>query len=485
MHLIKRLICAFAAFVLLCPVPVQVARATEFVAPTYPPDAVKYNADKPEILTDDMLLAYSAILVEASTGKVIYEKDADRPMSPASTTKIMTVLLGLERGDLKSTVVASETALNIPEDSSTMSMRLGEEINFLDLLYGTMVSSANEGANMIAEAVSGSIDEFVHLMNMRAYELGCTNTHFVNAHGYTDPNHKSSARDLAIIAREAMKNETFRQIASTVYYTLPRSNIQRSRSMTNTNRMIRKPTEETANRYYYDVMTGIKTGNTADAGYCFVGAAERDGVELISVVMYSDQYGRWTDTKRLMEYGFSQYVSSSPILMYNENPITIETSGYALDDPDRGRLQLTCVPADRSKTVTIVATRDEIARMTDRLRDIMYITYSRDFAAPIEAGEVMGTMLYYDEASASAVTYNLIASRSIAKRTNVPKTLEEITAETLADPNPFPPFTAEMAAYIIAPFVLLFVLIRIVRKLIRRRRERADRTPKPTQRHFK
>ena len=158
MHLVKRLFCALFAFIILCSVPVEIAAASEFVAPTYPPDAAKYNADKPEILTDDMLLAYSAILIEASTGKVIYEKDADRPMAPASTTKMMTVLLGLERGDLNATVVATESALNIPADSSSMSMRLGEEINFRDLLYGTMIASANEVAFGLAEHIIVQLD---------------------------------------------------------------------------------------------------------------------------------------------------------------------------------------------------------------------------------------------------------------------------------------------------------------------------------------
>ena len=171
--------------------------------------------------------------------------------------------------------------------------------------------------------------------------------------------------------------------------------------------------------------------------------------------------------------------------MYNENPITIETSSYSLKDPDMGRLKLTCVPADGNQDVTIIATHDEVDMMTRNLRDIMYISYSRDFAAPIEAGEIMGTMVYYDDTTGSAVTYNLLASRSIAMRENIPKTLEQITEETYADPNPFPPFTVEMALYLIAPFVGLYLFIRLARRLVRRKKEHADRTPKPKQRHFK
>ena len=485
MSMFKRLFSVMIMLVMLAITPAQTALAESvFIAPTLSKDAPEYDPEKPENLSPDQLYARSAILIEANTGKVIFEKNADDIMYPASTTKIMTALLGIERGDLSATVVATETALNVPDDGSSMDLRLGEEINFTDLIYGTMLCSANEGANLIAETVAGSIDAFIPMMNERAREIGCRNTHFVNAHGYHDPYHYTTARDMALIAREAMKNNVFRQVVSTVTYDLPRSNIQRARSLTTSNRLLREPTEEYKNSYYYADASGIKTGYHSQAGYCIVSYAERDGVELISVVFYSDIYGRWTDTRKLMEYGFAQYVSVTPIELYNMNPITIETRSYSLNDPNMGKLDLVCVVAESGQNAYIIATEAEVNEMAKNLRGTMLIEYKRDFVAPIEAGEVMGTMTYVTD-DGVPVRYNLIAARSVAVRENMPKTLEEIVAETYADPNPFPPFTLEFAIYLFSPFVLLFVLIRAIRKRRRKRESRRTNTPRPGRRYLK
>ena len=486
MKLVQRLLCIIMAMLVLTAVPMSCALGEEdvFIAPTLPDDAPKYDPEHPENLGEDQLYAKSVVLMEANSGKIIFEKNPDAIMFPASTTKILTTMLGIKNGDLSAKVVATATALDVPADGSSMDLRLDEEINFTDLLYGTMLCSANEGANLIAETVSGSIGEFVGLMNDTARELGCTNTHFVNPHGYHDENHYTTARDLALIAREAMKNALFRKIVSTVNYTLPRSNIQRSRTLTTSNRLLRPSTEEYNNSYYYAEAAGIKTGYHSKAGYCFVGYAERDGVELISVILYSDIYGRWTDTKKLMEYGFSQYVSITPIDLYNKNPITIETKGYSLEDSNIGKLPLTCVVAQSGTNASMIVKEDEVDSLSRNLRDTMLIEYTRDFSAPIEAGEIMGKMTYITPEN-KAVVYNLIASRSIAQRENIPKTIEQIVAETYADPNPFPPFTAEMAFYLFSPFVLLIIVIRILRKLLRRRREHLARVPKPGRRYLK
>ena len=178
--------------------------------PTLSPDAPKYDEEHPEDLSPDQLYAYSAILITQDKGEVIFEKDPDTIRYPASMTKILTVLLGLMFiDDLYEKVTVSETAVNVPSDSSTMYLKADEEVRMIDVIYGTMLLSANDGANVIAENVSGDIPHFVQLMNETAAAFGCRNTHFVNAHGYHDDNHYSTARDIAIIAREAMKNEMF------------------------------------------------------------------------------------------------------------------------------------------------------------------------------------------------------------------------------------------------------------------------------------
>ena len=201
--------------------------------PTLSPNAEKYDPEHPENLSPDQLYALSAILLSADTGEVIFEKDPDEIRYPASTTKILTVLLGIIMvDDVYQYVTVSDTAVAIPDDSSTMHLHAGEEIRFIDVLYGTMLVSGNDGANVIAETVSGSVPAFVDLMNSTAQMYGCTNTHFMNPHGYHDDNHYSTARDLAIIAREALQNDLFCEIASSVSWSIPKTNMQRARTIT-------------------------------------------------------------------------------------------------------------------------------------------------------------------------------------------------------------------------------------------------------------
>ena len=475
-----------ALHLLLCPC-LSLSEATQepIPEPTLSPEAAPYDAEHPENLEPDQLYGLSAVLITASKGEVIFEKDPYALRYPASTTKILTVMLGiLMVDDLNQTVTVSESAMNIPADSSTMGLHAGEEVRYIDVLYGTMMLSGNEGANVIAETVSGSIPAFVDLMNQTAEVLGCVNTHFANAHGYHDDNHYTTAYDMALIAREAMKNETFRQIVSTVTYSIPRTNMQRARTITTKSEYMLSGSEEKPNKYYFPYATGIKTGSHSHAGYCFVGSASRDGVDLISVVFFTGKRARWADTIKLMNYGFSQYVSVTPQSLYAMNPITIETSNYSTSDGNRGRLELVCQTRPDSTNPTIVATRTEVDRMASHLQDTLLIQYSRDFEAPIAAGEVMGTVTYFPETGEPAV-YNLVASRTVAVRENVPKSLEQIIEETYADPNPFPPFSFDLLLLLLGPFLLLLTLVLIIHLLRKWRRHRSARTPRPVSRYLK
>lgn len=451
--------------------------------PTLSPDAATYDPEHPEDLSADQLYALSAILMTQDKGEVIFEKDADAVRYPASMTKILTVLLGIMFvEDLEEKVIVSEAAVNVPEDSSTMYLKAGEEVRFIDILYGTMLLSANDGANVIAETVSGDIGRFVDLMNETAAAFGCTNTHFVNAHGYHDDNHYSTARDIAIISREAMKNETFREISGTVTYKIPRSNKQRARTITTKSEYMLQGTEEKPNKYYYEYASGIKTGSHSHSGYCFAGSASKGGVGLISVVMFTGKRARWADTIKLMNYGFSQYMSVTPVDLYNMNPITIETSNYSTSDTARGRVQLICKPV--SGNVDIITTKAEAKRLSDNLKDIVLIQYSRDFQAPIKAGEQIGTMTYFPERG-DPVVYTLTASRSVEQRENVPKTIEQIIADTYADPNPFPPFGFELALILFGPPLLIIGLIVGLIVIRKKRRAHRFRAPKPVNRYVK
>lgn len=485
----RRCLCLCVAL-LLCAVFAQASLAEEtvrYIEPKLDSNASPYDPEHPELLEEGQLYAKSAILINAKTGEAIFEKDADAVMYPASTTKILTVLLGLMMGDMNQTVYLSESAMyGIGEGDSTMDLDVGESINFQDLLYGTFIRSANEGANLIAESVSGSVDAFVAVMNEAAAMYGCTNTHFANPNGLHDEAHYSTVRDMAKLAQAAMQNEAFRDIAKTYTYQLPASNVHRARVLTHSSRRFFNPSLE-ENEFYYPYANGIKTGFHSHAGYCFVGSAEKDGIELISVVFYTTENGRWTDTKKLMEYGFSQFVSMTPQQLYLENPITVETSGFSLDDPGYGRLELGVRARTGTRSLYIVATKDEMASMARNLRQTVLIEYTRDFVAPIEQGEVLGTMTYYPTDGGSAVTYDLVASRSIQRRENAPLSLEEIEALVYADPNPFPPLSAEIVLMVVLPVGGVVTIIRLLRRLLHKGggHRRRSRVPKPKNRFYR
>ena len=487
--LFTRFVCVLLSMVfLLCPI-CQTALAEEYVyiAPSLPADAEPYDPEKPDELDEDQLYAKSAILIEAGSGEVIFEKDADAIMYPASTTKILTILLALMMGDMSQTVYLTDSAMyGIQDDDAVMDLEIGESIVFEDLLYGTFIRSANEGANLIAETISGSQEAFVQLMNEAAAMYGCTSTHFMNPSGLQDVNHYSTARDMAKLAQAAMQNDTFRQIAKTYTYSLPASNLHRARVLTHSSRSFFNPSLE-ENSAYYEYANGIKTGYTSAAGYCFVGSAEKNGIELISVVFYTTADGRWSDTKKLMDYGFSQFVSMTPQQLYMENPITVETSGFALDDPGYGRLELGVRAQAGSLGHYIVATKDEMASMARNLRQTVMIEYTRDFVTPITQGEVMGTMTYYPENGGSPVVYDLVASRSIERRENAPLSLEEIEALVYADPNPFPPMSVEFAMMLFLPVAGVYLAIRTLWRITHKSsaKKRKKSSVKPQNRFYR
>lgn len=481
----------FLAFLWPGPWQVPVAYAenvidnVKFIPPKLASDVDPYDPEQPQNLQEEQLYAKSAILIEATTGEVIFEKNADERMYPASTTKIMTALLGIMMGDMNQTVYLSESAANIPDDSSTIPLQVGESISFQDLLFATMVRSGNEGANLIAETIAGDNDQFALLMNQAAEMYGCTGTNFVNPSGLHNNDHYTTARDMAKIAQAAMQNDTFQKIAMTYNFSLPKSNLSRSRVLVSADRVLMNPDIED-NSFYYAPAIGIKTGFHSRAGYCYVGAAVKDNVQLISVVFYTTDGGRWTDTRKLMEYGFSQFISMTPQEMYEQNPIEIETTGFSMEDENLGRLMLELRPVDGTRTVSIVATRIEMEAMARNLMQTVLISYTRDFAAPITKGEVFGTMMYYPKDNGKPVTYELVAARSIERRMNAPKSIEEIEAEVYADPNPFPPFSFELLAIFLSPFVGVGLVIWLLMRLFRRTgRHRKGRVPKPSNRYFR
>ncbi len=271
-------------------------RALGLRAPLY------FDESDPLSLTVEDLYAQSCILIEASTGRVLFERKADERMYPASTTKIVTLLLALQSGELEDTVTIPQSAADIPSDSSIVPLTPGERMRMLDLLYGLMIRSGNDAANAVAELCAGSVDAFVERMNSFAQEIGMTKSHFANPHGYHDDEHYTTARDLAVAARLGLTEPQFCQIVTCLQYTMPATQKRGELVLQNSYEIFHPESE-----FYIPGAAGIKSGYTKRAGFCYVGAAQRDGRTLIAVILHVAGRDRgWTDLRRLFAYGFAQ-----------------------------------------------------------------------------------------------------------------------------------------------------------------------------------
>ncbi len=453
--------------------------------------ADEYDARYPENLAEGHLTATAAILIEQDTGQVVFEKNADERMYPASTTKILTVWLALMMGEslpegLETKFPVSANATNLAPDESSAKFAIGEEVRLIDLCNAAILVSGNDAATAIAEGLSGSVDAYVERMNSTAYSLGCTSTHFVNANGLHDENHYTTARDMAQMTKVAMENEEFRTIVRRTEYTLPRDNIYRSRTIRNGNNFVAKPDEEKKQGRYYPDSTGVKTGTTSAAGNCLVASASRGGVSLIAVVFGATSDGsRYEDAKKLMEYGFTQIISTTIEEIYNENPRVIEIRGFALDDPKVGKLQLNLRKTSMDASDLIVTNHDELVRWKQNFTSMTVTEFTRDLTAPITAGEVMGTLTYYGDEGVPVV-YDLIASRSIAARENLAPSIDQIIKDAENDPNPFPRITPELVVkYLVLPAVMIFLIVRILKSLLSRvGRRKKVKSYKPNSRYY-
>lgn len=248
---------------------------------------------KPEIQSE------GAVLIDGTTGALLFEKNGDTRFYPASITKLMTALLVIENANLDDTVTFSATATtNLESGAVSLSIVEGDKLTVRQSLYALLLKSANEVANGLAEHVSGSVENFGRLMTEKAKALGCTNTNFVNPHGLNNSSHYTTPRDMALIARAAFQNETLCKIATTLSYQIPATKKAEARTVTMGHKMM----YETDARYYPGIIGG-KTGYTSLAGNTLVTGAERDGVRLIAVVMKSKST-HYADTKALLDYGF-------------------------------------------------------------------------------------------------------------------------------------------------------------------------------------
>ena len=399
--------------------------------------------------------AEAALLISPDSGMVLYEKNADERRYPASTTKIMTALLVLENvADLNETVTAQASDFETLEaDSSSAGIKEGETVTVEDLLYGLMLPSGNEAAYMLARHVAGSYEAFVDMMNKRAEELGCTGTHFVNPCGLHDDNHYTTARDLYKIAYAAMQDETFADIADTVQWNMSKTNMQEERKVLTTNQLIFSSYQPWA----YAYCKGIKTGNTSQAGNCFVGYAEYGDAKLYSVVMgcdsssleYSNIPASFTDTKALFEWGFESFTSKT----LAKQGDTVGSVNVRLST-DTDQLVLTV----KNDLVSLLPADLDVEDLGEP-----QITAPESVNAPIKAGDVIGSATY----SYNGTTYGTV---ELVALSDVERSTVLYYADLLS--NFFQSTVFKVILIVLAVFVVLYILFNLTFGGMRRRNQR-------------
>lgn len=274
--------------------------------------------------------AKSAILINGDTGEVIYEANADEVLPMASTTKIMTALLLCENGDFDREITVTDEMLRV--EGSSMGLLAGDKVTLHDLLYGMMLASGNDAANVTAYVLGGTVNGFVKKMNAKAEELCLKNTHFATPSGLDAEGHYTTARDLVTLARYAMQNKEFAKAASSKSKVLNYGNPPYRRSLSNHNKLLQS----------FDGAIGVKTGYTKKSGRCLVSAAKRDGKYVIAVTL--NDSNDWEDHKSMLNYGLSAINQTEispqkkeytiPVISGTENSITVKTEPYIVNSID-------------------------------------------------------------------------------------------------------------------------------------------------------
>lgn len=385
----------------------------------------------------------ACLLMEESTGKILYSKNANSIMYPASTTKIMTAILTLEKCNLSDTAVVSHNAVfSIPSGYSTASLVEGEVLTIEQLLNVLLIPSANDAAVVLAEHIAGSVEAFSDMMNAKAVELGCLNTHFVNPNGIHNENHYSTAYDLALIGKYAMQFPTFKEISSKTRYTLPITNAysKEDRIFNTTNDLIKPNYSSSPTNYYYKYATGGKTGYTDPAGQCIVATATKDNISLIAVTLHGDftednLSQRALDCKALFEYGFNNF-----------SMVSIAQKGEVASN-----MKVPNATKDSSSLDLLYS--DDIYAFVPNGFDTSSVTPNIKLSstfAPIAQDTVLGTISY--DIDGSNYSCNLLASHEVYK-------------------NQFAKTAMELA--------LLLIFLILLSKVLKRKKRRKNYRKKP------
>lgn len=439
----------------------------------------KYDGDIDEDL--------AVILLDADSGDVLHKQNEDKQIRPASTTKILTCIVALEKGNLNDTVTVSRKAEGI--SGSELEIVRGEEIKLKDLLGGMMMVSGNDAATAVAEHIADSTDDFVDMMNAKAKEIGMENSHFANVHGKDTDNHYVTASDMAKLARYAYNNKTFMEIVSKSTYDMPGTNKRRERTVNSTNYLVRR--DEKYPERYYKYATGMKTGSTPLAGDCLVASAtkgsgedEKNLICLIFGVKDSREYKyyRWEKSKELFEWGFDKFTTVDlSALLEDTEAIQKQVENYAANDPKDGLLEFS-KPAPAEQSVTIGTDIVEgIQNKTDEI-EISH-TLPDTLQAPILQGEVLGTVTYRSKNTGEIIfSGNLIASRDVLETGTEPGASGNTAVATLPPTVPKEIVTRDDAGvfwWLIVPGGLIAFLVFRLTTVNRRKRKRFNKKRRP------
>ncbi len=367
---------------------------------------------------------YVVMLLDATSGDVLYEKNADEMVEPASTTKIMTLLLALEKGEMDSVVKVSSNAAD--QHGSLLHISTGEELVLKDLINGMMMASGNDAAVAVAEAIGGSEEGFAKMMNDKARELGMTNTNFVVAHGMHVDNHHTTARDMSLLTTYAMQNPDFAQIVGQSTYTMPADNKHSSTwEVKNTNKLLLSDEE-----YYYKYATGIKTGSTPAAGDCLVSSASKDGMNLICLI-FKDKYNgseRWPLTKSLFEFGFDNFKTVDvQSIIDGTDPVSVSVQNAA---PGGESLELNIVNSGKAYQTLETALANKVE---EGLSTEVVLNSGDALQAPVKDGETVGVINYLTDSGEMVCQGKLVASHAVESADNAAQPTQSAEATQPTD----------------------------------------------------
>lgn len=422
------------------------------------------EADPQPQTSDLTLAAETAVLMDAASGEILYEKNADQKMYPASITKLMTILLALEHGKLTDEITFSHDAVySIEQGSAHIAIMEGETLTLEQVLRAIILRSANEASNGVAEYVDGSVEKFAKHMTERAKELGCKNTNFVNANGLHDENHYTTAYDMALIAKELLTHEEYRSMMSETDYEIPPTNLQTETRYLHGQHQMLNPNSI----YYYKDAIGGKTGFTSEALNTLVTYAERDGMELIAVVMKCNGAEHYTDTAALFDYGFANY-ESVKLLSAADHTATIKVTETYKEKP----VELGTITASPAEDVYHV-----LPKGTDTSQVKVETDCPETVEAPVTEGQAVGTLKVTLNGE-TIKTVDLLAQKDMDVMTDAQK------AEL--DQSSFSGVLKKIGigvGILLLAFLLLFCVTRVIGYIqYKKRRQRRRRNRRNTRR---